>query len=405
MNTTNTKRLVDAVQELSLARTFPQVVEIVRTVGRELTGADGATFVLRDGNKCFYVDENAISPLWKGSRFPMSTCISGWVMLNKKSVLIPDIYLDDRIPHEAYRPTFVKSLAMVPIRTMEPIGAVGNYWAKEYLPSVEQLTLLQSLADVTAVTIENINVFNELEQRVKDRTERLEQANAALEKANQELEAFSYSISHDLRAPLRSILGYSDVIHEDSSEGLNDVGKRALTIIKKNATRMNLLIDDLLKFSKLGSREPVKCEIDTNALVREVISQLKADAFNAEFIIRDLMPVHADRVLLSQVWINLLSNAIKYSSKSPNPKIEVGSYVKKNGVVFFVKDNGVGFDMLYADKLFGVFQRLHKMEEFEGTGVGLSLVKRIINKHYGDVWAESEKDKGATFYFSLPNVN
>lgn len=402
MNTVSTKRLVDAVQELSLARSLDKVMEIVRDVARALTGADGATFVLREGNHCYYADENAISPLWKGSRFPMSSCISGWVMLNKKPVRIQDIYKDDRIPHEAYRPTFVKSLAMVPIRTLDPIGAVGNYWSREYVPSEEQLTLLQSLADITAVTIENINVFNELEQRVKDRTERLASANTALEAANKELEAFSYSISHDLRAPLRSILGYSDVILEDSSEGLNDVGKQALAVIKKNANRMNLLIDDLLKFSKLGAKDPVKTNVDTSAVVSEIMRQLTTDAPNVQWVVHGLSPVYADRVLLSQVWINLLSNAIKYSSKSPDPKIEVGTYARNNETVFFVKDNGVGFDMLYADKLFGVFQRLHHTEEFEGTGVGLSLVKRIINKHRGEVWAESKKDEGATFYFSLP---
>ncbi len=180
-NTENMQRLVDAVKELSLAKNLDTVMAIVRRAARELTGADGATFVLRDriGNAeaCFYADEDAISPLWKGSRFPIETCISGWAMLNSRPAVIEDIYEDSRIPHEAYKPTFVKSLAMVPIRTSDPIGAIGNYWAHQHMPSEEEVSLLQSLADVTAVTLENINVYDELEHRVKDRTAQLHEKN------------------------------------------------------------------------------------------------------------------------------------------------------------------------------------------------------------------------------------
>lgn len=180
-NTENLQRLVDAVKELSLAKNLDTVMAIVRRTARELTGADGATFVLREriGNAeaCFYADEDAISPLWKGSRFPIETCVSGWAMLNSRPVVIEDIFEDPRIPHEAYKPTFVKSLAMVPIRTSDPIGAIGNYWARQHLPSKEEVSLLQSLADVTAVTMENIKVYDELEHRVKDRTAQLHERN------------------------------------------------------------------------------------------------------------------------------------------------------------------------------------------------------------------------------------
>jgi putative nucleotidyltransferase with HDIG domain len=155
--------LVDAVQALSLARSVAEIQAIVRSAARRLTGADGATFVLRDGEYCFYADEDAISPLWKGQRFPMGTCNSGWAMKNRLPVAIEDIYADDRIPHEAYRPTFVKSLAMVPIRTMDPVGAIGNYWAESHQPTKDELELLQALADTTAVAIENVHVYEELE--------------------------------------------------------------------------------------------------------------------------------------------------------------------------------------------------------------------------------------------------
>ena len=178
------ERLMRAVQELSLARSLPDVQRIVRTSARELTGCDGATFVLRDNGKCFYADEDAIAPLWKGSRFPMEICISGWAMLNRDAAVIRDIYQDQRIPHEAYRPTFVKSLVMVPIRKLDPIGAIGNYWAHERQPSEQEVSLLQALADSTSVAMENVAVYSELEQRVRDRTSALEQANEEIQQVS-----------------------------------------------------------------------------------------------------------------------------------------------------------------------------------------------------------------------------
>lgn len=161
------EQLVEVVQQLSLARDLPSITEIVRHAARQLTGADGATFVLRDNGKCFYAEEDAISPLWKGQRFPMSACISGWAMLNGKPAVIEDIFSDPRIPVDAYRKTFVKSLAMVPIRTRDPIGAIGNYWATRHLPTAEQLKVLQVLADTTAVAMENVAAFEQIDGYVK----------------------------------------------------------------------------------------------------------------------------------------------------------------------------------------------------------------------------------------------
>ncbi len=168
------EQLIEVVQQLSLARDLQAVMEIVRHAARRLTGADGATFILRDGDLCFYAEEDAISPLWKGQRFPMEHCISGWAMLNRQSAVIEDIYADPRVPADAYRPTFVRSMAMVPIRTLDPIGAIGNYWARQYQPTPEQVKVLQALADTTAVAIENVRVYEGLEQRVRERTSELE---------------------------------------------------------------------------------------------------------------------------------------------------------------------------------------------------------------------------------------
>jgi diguanylate cyclase (GGDEF)-like protein len=172
--------LIETVQALSLARDLAQIINIVRTAARRLTGADGASFILREGDNCFYADEDAVSPLWKGQRFPMESCVSGWVMLNRMPVTIPDIYQDPRIPTDAYRPTFVRSLTMVPIRTQSPVGAIGNYWATHYHPTEDQVRLLQALADSTAVAMESIRVREEMEDRVRVRTLQLEEANREL---------------------------------------------------------------------------------------------------------------------------------------------------------------------------------------------------------------------------------
>ncbi|MCC6746325.1 MAG: GAF domain-containing protein [Deltaproteobacteria bacterium] len=185
--TLRVEMMVAVVQELSLARTLEGVMRVVRREARALTGADGATFVLRDGDRCHYADEDAIAPLWKGHRFPMSACISGWVMLNRQTAVIPDIYADPRIPAEAYRPTFVRSLAMVPIRSSAPIGAIGAYWASARQPRAEEVRGLQALADTTSVAMENVQLYQELEARVRRRTAELEETVGRLQAAMGEI--------------------------------------------------------------------------------------------------------------------------------------------------------------------------------------------------------------------------
>ncbi len=181
------ERLVGVVQELSLARTLEGVMAIVRREARQLTGADGATFVLRDGGHCYYAEEDAVAPLWKGRRFPMETCVSGWVMAHRRPAVIADVYADERVLVEAYRPTFVKSLVLVPIRTMDPIGAIGNYWAVRRQPAPREVQLLQALADSTAVALENVHVYEELEQRVQGRTAQLQHTVDELTQALREI--------------------------------------------------------------------------------------------------------------------------------------------------------------------------------------------------------------------------
>jgi PAS domain S-box-containing protein len=235
----------------------------------------------------------------------------------------------------------------------------------------------------------------ELENRVLLRT-------TQLEAANKELEAFSYSVSHDLRAPLRGIIGFTTMLEEDYTTQLDAEAKRITSVIKRNTLKMGHLIDGLLTFSRMTRQDIMKMSIDTGKMVEEVITEL-APANNITWQVADLPPVNGDFSTLRQVWINLISNAVKYSGNQEHPHIEIGSFEQEGQTIFFVKDNGVGFDNKYKDKLFRVFQRLHRADEFEGTGVGLALVEKIISKHGGKVWADAAVNKGASFYFSLPD--
>jgi signal transduction histidine kinase len=399
------QHLVTVVQRLSQARTLEAITAIVRRAARELTEADGATFVLRDQNLCYYLDEDAISPLWKGQRFPMSACISGWSMLNRQAVIIEDIYADSRIPHDAYRPTFVKSLVMMPIRTMEPIAAIGAYWASRHKATPEEVSLLQALADSTSVAMEAAGIFANLEKRVAERTDELNRRTVELEVLNRELEAFSYSVAHDLRAPLITIDGFAEVLKETTGEALDEAGLSHLGHIQTAVARMHRLIEDLLGLSKIVRAPMSKVAVDLSALGREIAQRLRDSAPQrvGEFVVAPDLKAQGDHGLIRIVLENLLSNAWKFTSKREHAHIELDAVKGAEGAtVFRVKDNGAGFDPRYATKLFGPFQRCHAQSDFPGTGIGLATVQRIVHRHGGKIWVEAQAERGASFFFTLP---
>jgi signal transduction histidine kinase len=274
-----------------------------------------------------------------------------------------------------------------------------DLWQENHIYPSENGGLSVFIRDISRrkkaeLEIQQLN--SDLEKKVVERT-------VQLEAVNKELEAFSYSVSHDLRTPLRAVNGYAMMLKEDFEDKLGEEGNRVINTIINNANMMGRLIDDLLAFSRLGRKELVLTEVDMYTLVKGCINELQENQDqNHQIKVKKLPVAEADSSLIKQVWLNLIGNAMKYSSKKDHPEIEIGFINDKNRKVYFVKDNGVGFDMQYSSKLFGVFQRLHRNDEFEGTGVGLALVKRIIDKLGGEIWAESSPSNGAAFYFSLP---
>lgn len=272
---------------------------------------------------------------------------------------------------------------------------------------------------ISAVYTDNLNVFKGYEKgafsfitkpfqpqilinKVKFFVDKYQQE-MALHTVNKELESFSYSISHDLRAPLRAINGFSHLLKEDVYNDINEESKEALDLIISNADRMEQLINDLLDFSRLGKQQIIKNPVNMDELMESILMDLsKVVKKGTDFSVKPLPEASGDRMLLRQVLFNLVSNAIKYSSKKDRAIIEVGSKQDNNMITYYVKDNGAGFNMDYYHKLFQVFQRLHNLRDYEGTGVGLAIVQRIVSKHDGKVWAEGKENEGATFYFSLP---
>jgi light-regulated signal transduction histidine kinase (bacteriophytochrome) len=284
-------------------------------------------------------------------------------------------------------------------------GAVIDLSWRAYFDKTDGITyaVARDITERKRAEAQIIEYSEHLEELVSQRTAELTKSNQALEAANQGLESFSYSVSHDLRAPLRAIDGFSRILLEDEFDKLDAEGQRLLNVVCDNAVKMGRLIDDILAFSRSTRGEMNVAPIDMDESVRSVIKELEPVLAGRKvtFDIKPLAAVQGDGAMIKRVWTNLIDNAVKFTALKPEAVIEIGSTVGDKETIYYVKDNGAGFDMQYVGKLFGVFQRLHGTE-FAGTGIGLAIVKRIIAKHGGRMWAEGKVNEGATFYFTLP---
>ncbi len=333
------------------------------------------------------------------------------VIKNGKALLIPKITEEFLASFNNEEVTKIlmgiglTSIIVVPLSSREKIfGIISLVMAESNRHYDESdLVLAKELATRAATAIDNSKLYKEaqllnteLENRVKIRTEQLESA-------NKELETFSYSVSHDLKAPLRAIEGFTSLLLEDHSNELSEEAQRLLNVVSSNAKNMAQLIEDLLAFSRVSRIQMAKTKIDMTRLVNQVFSELQSleNGRELHFKLDELYPANCDPSLIRQVWLNLISNSIKFTRPRKVSEIKIGCKLKNGEIIYFIQDNGVGFDMRYSQNLFGVFQRLHRAKDFEGTGVGLALIQRIVNRHGGKVWAEAKLNEGATFYFSL----
>lgn len=389
----------DIVTQLSLAETLPDISRIITHAGHFLARTDGTTFVLKDQDKCYYYDEVAVSPLWKGKRFPMSACISGWAMQNKRPAIIADIYKDQRIPHDAYRPTFVKSLCMVPVRALDPIAAIGSYWKDEHTPTDDEVNSLQILANLAAVSLEKVLLRGEFEKEIT--------RSSGLSLKNRELEMYLYTIVHDLRNPIMTL----SILLSDIRRHIPQMNTRVdanLNLGEETIERMAVQIDKMLSLYRMNCKALIRTPIDLGDLFCKTVNRLVMQYPDpvTQFEADSKVMVEGDPSLMAIVMENLLSNSFKFSKLHQPRKLQFHGVKKSSSeVICSIQDNGIGFEAEKAKDLFQPLVRLHKDSDYPGTGLGLASVAKIIEAHGGRTWAESQPAKGSIFYFSLPLIN
>lgn len=385
--------LVSAIRKLTKATSLEEIYPLASRTAENLLGADASSFAIpSDGNTCMYVeasDESLVAaPMFQVQDSAAGRCIIGQKMLiltqSDSWKDVPAIYADG---------------LLVPVAKDPAVAAIGVYWSAPYAPSENEIKLVQILADSAAQAIEGVNATTELESRIAERT-------LSLQAVNEELQTFAYTVSHDLKTPISVVKTGVWTLRQLSGDQADERIEKCLSRLDSAADRMRSQIDGMLAMYRLTRDEINPVEIDLSSMATEILTDLIETNPNRSVTI-DISPdlsTVGDPSMLRVALENLIGNAWKYSSKEEHSIIAFGveEIGMQGGNAFFVRDNGVGFDMARATKLFGVFQRLHTDQEFSGSGVGLASAQRILHKHGGLVWAESEPGKGATFYFTLP---
>jgi two-component system CheB/CheR fusion protein len=398
--------LVKAIQELSRARSVEEIAAIVRVTARALTGADGATFVLKDGDRCYYMDEDAIGPLWKGRRFPAASCISGWCMENRRVAAIEDIFQDPRIPQDAYRPTFVKSLVMVPIRSADPIGAIGNYWARTHSASPDEIEMLQALADSTATAMENAYLHVSLKRQVDERTRELQLAREQAEKATAMKSRFLAAASHNLRQPIQTLSAVAAILGRVRDDDESRVHLESMSQAIRN---MESMLGALLDLHRLeaGAIEPQRRDTPLEGVFAHLRSEFAyhASAKSLDLEIPQSAPaVHTDPHLLQEILRNFLSNAIKYTARGG---VRLEHRENADEIVITVADTGPGIPAAYLSRVFEAFYRAPELppgDSSQGLGLGLSIADQLARILQHPVTVESQIGVGTRFSIGVPRA-
>ncbi|NOY80809.1 MAG: PAS domain S-box protein [Kiritimatiellaeota bacterium] len=392
------------------ANLSPEVVakETIALAGKAV-GADIALFfACRDDRLELLASETGTVPLGPEAmrHREVVRCLCGPVASAREPVYSKDIRTDPRCRLDECNPEGIRSFAGLPLIAGDRVLGLVALASVAERDFERERVFLETLGNEVAIGFQNAQILERLRKHQAELERRVRERTAELEAVNRELEAFSYSVSHDLRGPLRAIDGFSRILAEEYEQKLDDEAHRLIDVVRDNTRRMAQLIDDLLAFSRV-SRHPIERRvIDMSALARAVYAELIDDVqrTRVRLTVQEMPPARADSSLMRQVFANLIANALKFTAREETARIEIGSKIENGETVYYISDNGVGFDMQYSDKLFQVFQRLHPQEEFGGTGIGLSIVERIVVRHGGRVWAESELGRGATFYLALPNA-
>jgi signal transduction histidine kinase len=392
--------LLHAARDLAFARDLDSVMAIVKTTARQVTGADGVTFVLRDGNYCHYADEDAIAPLWKGRRFPLEQCVSGWVLRRGEPVSIPDVYSDPRVPHDAYRVTFVKSLAMVPVLTPDPVAAIGAYWATPHNATGDELRSLRLLADSAALALANIHLYQELRASL----EQQQDARRAAEAATAAKDNFLAIVAHELRQPLAAATAAMSLLR---AEPAGNARARAHNVMERQLLRMTRLVEDLLDAARIvrGEFQLQIRTLDLRDVVQGAVDSVRPAIDERQHLLTVSMPegpneIEGDGARLEQVLVNLLQNAARYTPQ--RGAISVSLTGNRERAVIAVRDNGQGIAAERLGAIFELFTRGSSGGD-GGFGIGLAVARTLVERHGGSLVARSAGlARGSEFTLSLP---